>query len=130
MNDLFWPDGLYSGGNPDLKPEESDYVALKVTSNSFLGKISLSTSLKNYDNLIVWQPDESFKYIPINISSAERNSMNLTFLKSFEKVEMQVAYNKYESKDKELDKDLLYVPNSSMSLMLSYNLNRRKNSAI
>ena len=130
MNDLFWPDGLYSGGNPDLKPEESDYVALKVTSNSFLGKISLSTSLKNYDNLIVWQPDESFKYIPINISSAERNSMNLTFLKSFEKVEMQVAYNKYESKDKELDKDLLYVPNSSMSLMLSYNLNKKTSLAM
>ena len=130
MNDLFWPDGLYSGGNPELKPEESDYFAMKVTNNSFLGKISINYSSKSYDNLIVWQPDESFKYVPINISSAERNSMNLTYLKNFEKVQLQIAHNKYDSKDKELDKDLLYVPESSTSLMLSYDINRKTNLAM
>ena len=41
MNDLFWPDGQYSGGNEELKPEESQYFAFSMSNQSFLGKIKL-----------------------------------------------------------------------------------------
>src|SRR6056300_81597 len=123
MNDLFWPDGLYSGGNPELKPEESEYMALSVSNLSSIGKIKLTASFKDYENLILWQPNESFKYIPINVSSAERTSYNLQYLKEFPRLQMQLTYNLYDSLDKDMDEKLLYVPDSSASLLLIFKQN-------
>tara|TARA_X000001036_G_scaffold438783_1_gene487591 strand:+ start:78 stop:2147 length:2070 start_codon:yes stop_codon:yes gene_type:complete len=123
MNDLFWPDGVYSGGNTELKPEESEYMSLSVSNQSSLGKIKLTASFKDYENLILWQPNESFKYIPINVSSAERTSYNLQYLKEFARVQMQLTYNLYDSLDRDIDKKLLYVPDSSASLLLTYKQN-------
>ena len=127
MNDLFWPDGLYSGGNPQLKPEESEYMALSVSNQSLLGKIKLTASFKDYKNLILWQPNESFKYVPINVSSAERTSYNLQYLKEFNRVQMQLTYNLYDSLDKDMDEKLLYVPDSSASLLLTFKQNSSTN---
>ena len=127
MNDLFWPDGLYSGGNPELKPEESEYMAISVSNQSSLGKIKLTASFKDYENLILWQPNESFKYVPINVSSAERTSYNLQYLKEFSRVQMQLTYNLYDSLDKDMDKKLLYVPDSSASLLLIFKQNSSTN---
>ncbi len=123
MNDLFWPDGLYSGGNPDLKPEESEYMALSVANQSTFGKVKLTASFKDYENLILWQPNESFKYIPINVSSAERTSYNLQYLKMFDQLQIQLTYNLYDSLDKDMDKKLLYVPDKSASLLVVINQN-------
>ena len=127
MNDLFWPDGLYSGGNPELKPEESEYMAISASNQSSLGKIKLTASFKDYKNLILWQPNESFKYVPINVSSAERTSYNLQYLKEFSRVQMQLTYNLYDSLDKDMDKKLLYVPDSSASLLLIFKQNSSTN---
>ncbi len=123
MNDLFWPDGLYSGGNPDLKPEESEYLALSISNESLIGKVKVTASFKDYENLILWQPDESFKYVPINVSSAERTSYNFQYQKNFSDLYMQLTYNVYDSLDKDIDEKLLYVPDSSASLLLVYKLN-------
>ena len=123
MNDLFWPDGLYSGGNPDLKPEESEYLALSISNESLIGKVKVTASFKDYENLILWQPNESFKYVPINVSSAERTSYNFQYLKDFSDLHMQLTYNVYDSLDKDIDEKLLYVPDSSASLLLVYKLN-------
>tara|TARA_B100000965_G_scaffold405485_1_gene439751 strand:+ start:490 stop:2550 length:2061 start_codon:yes stop_codon:yes gene_type:complete len=120
MNDLFWPDGLYSSGNPTLKSEESEYMAFSIVNQSSLGKMKVTASFKDYDNLILWQPNESFKYIPINVSSAERTSYNFQYLKDFSRMQMQLTYNLYDSVDKNIDKKLLYVPDSSASLLLIY----------
>ena len=114
MNDLFWPDGLYSGGNEELKPEESEYMAISISNLSSIGKIKLTASFKDYENLILWQPNESFKYIPINVSSAERTSYNLQYLKEFPRLQMQLTYNLYDSLDKDMDEKLLYVPDLSL----------------
>ena len=124
MNDLFWPDGLYSGGNPDLKPEESEYFAFSMSNQSPLGKIKITASIKDYKNLILWQPNEDFKYIPINVSSAERTSYNVEYLKEFSNLQMQLSYNIYESLDKDIDEKLLYVPDNSASLLMVYKLNK------
>ena len=123
MNDLFWPDGLYSGGNPDLKPEESEYLALSISNESLIGKVKVTASFKDYENLILWQPNESFKYVPINVSSAERTSYNFQYQKDFSDLYMQLTYNIYDSLDKDIDEKLLYVPDSSASLLLVYKLN-------
>ena len=123
MNDLFWPDGLYSGGNPDLKPEESEYFAFSMSNQSAFGKIKITASMKDYENLILWQPNEDFKYIPINVSSAERTSYNIEYLKDFSNLQMQLSYNIYESLDKDIDEKLLYVPDNSASLLMVYRQN-------
>ena len=123
MNDLFWPDGLYSSGNPALKAEESEYMAFSIVNQSSLGKMKVTASFKDYDNLILWQPNESFKYIPINVSSAERTSYNFQYLKDFSRMQMQLTYNLYDSVDKDIDEKLLYVPDSSASLLLIYKKN-------
>ena len=123
MNDLFWPDGLYSGGNSALKAEESEYMAFSIVNHSLLGKIKVTASFKDYENLILWQPNESFKYIPVNVSSAERTSYNFQYLKAFSMIQMQLTYNLYDSIDKDIDQKLLYVPDSSASLLLIYKQN-------
>ena len=123
MNDLFWPDGLYSVGNPDLKPEESEYFAFSMSNQSALGKIKITASIKDYENLILWQPNEDFKYIPINVSSAERTSYNIEYLKEFSNLQMQLSYNIYESLDKDINEKLLYVPDNSSSLLMVYRQN-------
>ena len=123
MNDLFWPDGLYSGGNSALKAEEREYMAFSIVNHSLLGKIKVTASFKDYENLILWQPNESFKYIPVNVSSAERTSYNFQYLKAFSMIQMQLTYNLYDSIDKDIDQKLLYVPDSSASLLLIYKQN-------
>ena len=90
---------------------------------SSIGKIKLTASFKDYENLILWQPNESFKYIPINVSSAERTSYNLQYLKEFPRLQMQLTYNHYDSLDKDMDEKLLYVPDSSASLLLIFKQN-------
>ena len=130
LNDLYWPDGLYSAGNPDLKPEESDYFSVNMTNNSVLGKFTVTATMKDYENLILWQPNESFKYIPINVSSASRTTYNINFLKEFASSQLQISYNIYDSKDNNMDEKLLYVPDFSANIFLSHNFNQSINVAL
>jgi len=127
LNDLYWPDGLYSAGNPDLKPEESDYFSVNMTNNSVVGKFTLTATMKDYENLILWQPNESFKYIPINVSSASRTTYNINFLKDFASSQLQISYNIYDSKDNDMDEKLLYVPDYSANIFLAHNFNQSMN---
>ena len=129
LNDLYWPDGLYSAGNPDLKPEESDYFSVNMTNNSVLGKFTVTATMKDYENLISWQPNESLKYIPINVSSASRTTYNINFLKEFASSQLQISYNIYDSKDNDMDEKLLYVPDYSANIFLSHNFNQSINMA-
>ena len=124
LNDLYWPDGLYSAGNPDLKPEESDYFSVNMTNNSVLGKFTVTATMKDYENLILWQTNESLKYIPINVSSASRTTYNINFLKEFASSQLQISYNIYDSKDNDMDEKLLYVPDYSANIFLSHNFNQ------
>ncbi|MBC8226411.1 MAG: hypothetical protein H8E74_04635 [Gammaproteobacteria bacterium] len=127
MNDLYWPDGLYSVGNLDLKPEESDYLSFNMTSNSTFGKVTVTATIKDYENLILWQPDASYKYQPINVSSASRITYNINYLKEFSNSQLQVSYNIYDSEDDDLKKKLLYVPEYSANVFLAHNLNQDMN---
>ena len=129
MNDLYWPDGLYSIGNPNLKPEESDYLAIEMVNNSNFGKFTITATLKDYKNLILWEPDELYKYRPINISSASRNNYNINYLKNFLNSKLQISYNMYDSKD-DNGRKLLYVPDYSTNIYLYHKLNKTTNVAL
>jgi outer membrane cobalamin receptor len=83
--------------------------------------------MKDYENLILWQPNESFKYIPINVSSASRTTYNINFLKDFASSQLQISYNIYDSKDNDMDEKLLYVPDYSANIFLAHNFNQSMN---
>ena len=102
-------------------------MAISVVNQTTIGRMKLTASFKDYENLILWQPNESFKYVPVNISSAERTSYNFQYLKEFSNLQMQLTYNLYDSLDKDIDEKLLYVPDSSASLLLIYKQNNSTN---
>ena len=52
-----------------------------------------------------------------------RTSYNFQYLKDFSMIQMQLTYNLYDSIDKDIDQKLLYVPDSSASLLLIYKQN-------
>ncbi len=73
FNDLYWN----PGGNPDLKPETSQWVRIE---NQFLIRehaVSLSASIKQSTNLIQWTSSGSF-WTPKNIAESQRNILTIT----------------------------------------------------
>ena len=71
FNDLYWPDTAFNKGNPDLKPEKS--IEYEIGWDQQFGKGMLSkTTLFRRDvkDLIIWQPDTSYKWAPLNIGEA------------------------------------------------------------
>ncbi len=72
FNDLYWPDTAYSKGNPDLRPEKSiEYEAGwdQRFGDSF--KTKTTVFRRDVKDLIIWQSDPSFKWVPTNIGEAK-----------------------------------------------------------
>ncbi len=70
-NDLYWPTGLYTSGNPDLKPEigwHSDITYEQSLLNNRMF-ITLSYFRWNIDNKIQWEPDSNGLWKPINLGN-------------------------------------------------------------
>ena len=95
FNDLYWPAGPYSKGNPDLVSERSRNIELTAFYQLSNAKVQLSLYQNKVDDLIEWQPDADFVYQPQNVNSATikgleidanvsysdvRHSLNLTLL--------------------------------------------------
>ena len=62
MNDLFWPDDLFTKGNPDLKPETGWHSDITLEQGGLLrGKLFLSVSWFDWDikDKINWAEDPS-----------------------------------------------------------------------
>lgn len=78
LNDLYWPDTIYAKGNPELRPERSVEYEIgwdQVFSENILTKITVFR--RDVKDLIVWQPDLSFKYSPSNIGKARIDGIEL-----------------------------------------------------
>ncbi|MDH5409025.1 MAG: TonB-dependent receptor [Gammaproteobacteria bacterium] len=74
FNDLYWPDGLFSYGNPNLKPEESKTAEIALRGSHW--QVSLfETKVKN---LIVWGSDADFRYTPTNVDKAKIRGLEVT----------------------------------------------------
>lgn len=72
FNDLYFPSGLYSGGNPDLISETSEsleFIVENQLNDAF--NINLNAYKTDINNLIVWTPDEFFFYQPNNVEKVE-----------------------------------------------------------
>jgi outer membrane cobalamin receptor len=71
LNDLYWPNDLFSMGNPGLEPETAwEYELALEQSIGDRGRVTLAGFLRDADDLISWQPDEFFVYSPVNVNEA------------------------------------------------------------
>ncbi|UCG35586.1 MAG: TonB-dependent receptor [Candidatus Omnitrophota bacterium] len=71
FNELYWPEGMWAGGNPNLKPElawsvDGGFAAYPVEGL----KVDLTVFKTRFEDLIQWVPDAFFVWRPMNVSSA------------------------------------------------------------
>jgi len=76
LNDLYWPEDNFAEGNPDLLPETSREFEAGVTLNTFRNiRFAAAVFTAITDDLIRWEPGESGKWSPVNISEAIRRGI-------------------------------------------------------
>ena len=124
LNDLYWPDSQYSSGNKNLKNEESNYLTSNLTYTNSSTLFKASVSFKKYKDLINWISDQNGKYSPVNISIAEKNSLNLFWKLSNDNQGIISSINFYDSIDKSKNKKLLYVPDYQASLTYFFSIDK------
>lgn len=78
FNELFWPEDAWTRGNPALEPEWATGYELGLKSAgsaSSWSRAAYRASLGWYHNtltnLIQWQPDDSFRWRPVNVTRAD-----------------------------------------------------------
>ncbi len=78
FNDLYWPEDMFSYGNPHLKPEWSTNfdIGIRGSKPDFLC-YWIGYYHSSLTDLIQWQPDTMFRYHPINIDSATISGLEL-----------------------------------------------------
>lgn len=76
LNDLYWPEDNFALGNPDLLPETSvEFESGISLSGLDRLKFSITAFIAETEDLIRWEPGESGKWSPVNISRALRKGI-------------------------------------------------------
>ena len=76
-NDLFWPEDIYTRGNPDLKPETGWHSDVTLEQSLLQDRIFLTISYFHWDidDKIQWEPDSEGIYTPMNLRSFEADGL-------------------------------------------------------
>lgn len=117
FNDLYW-NGSGGIGNPDLLPERA--VQAEVSPSITWKGLELTTTAYfiNTKNQIVWRPISTAVWSPINVSAAENYGaeISLGFQKQINKLKLnsKLQYAHTIAKDKDLDKQVLFVPTNTI----------------
>ncbi len=119
-NDLFWN----PGGNPDLVAEDSTSGEIGIDYQKDNLSFTITSYLTKSKNLIQWRPVTSTFWSPINVQDVSSYGLEFGFKttrnigKHTFKFQSQYAYT--TSKDKNLDKQLIYVPFHRANILLGY----------
>ena len=124
FNDLYW----VPGGNVDLRSEtsKSAEIGLNYTIKSF--DFSMTTFLIKSNDMIQWRPVTGTFWQPQNIQNVSNYGVEL--FASFEKksdlhlFRFRVYYDYTKSKDEELNKELIYVPNHKANGIFNYSFKK------
>ncbi|MCF6350964.1 MAG: TonB-dependent receptor [Flavobacteriaceae bacterium] len=121
FNDLFW----FASGNEDLQPEDSKTVELGLDYKLKNITFNITSYLTKSKNLIQWRPVTSYFWQPVNIQNVDSYGLEIEFAvtKKIGKhtFDFQTQYAYSISIDKELDKQLIYVPLHKVNAILNYN---------
>ncbi|MDC0612464.1 TonB-dependent receptor [Vibrio sp.] len=77
FNDLYWPAGTYSEGNPNLKPESSESREIAIRGYHSSLSWELSAYRTDIEDMIEWASVGSV-YTPSNVSQARIDGIELT----------------------------------------------------
>jgi len=121
FNDLYFPKGIYSYGNPDLVAETSNSIELLVKSEFYGINTELSIYNITIENLIEWQPDANFAYHPINVNKAEIDGIELTLAAALLGLNHQVQFNYLDAKDSNTNQPLIRRAKQTASYQISQN---------
>jgi iron complex outermembrane receptor protein len=120
FNDLYW----VPGGNTDLRSEKSKSaeIGLDYTNKNF--NISITSFYIKSKDLIQWQPVSGTFWQPQNIQDVINYGIEFSTLvqKKFDRhlFRMNIKYDYTRSRDKETDKELIYVPNHKANGIINY----------
>ena len=116
FNDLYWPAGPYSAGNPNLSPEESENSELSLRGDYDSWRWSVAYFHNDIKNLIDWAPGPDFVWRPYNVSDAEIEGGELTVTTDLYGWTLDAAYSYVEPRDGETGKLLIKRSRSNLTL--------------
>lgn len=119
FNDLYYPEGQYSYGNPDLVAETSDSIELLLKSGYSGVELELSIYNTDIENLIDWQPDENYAYHPINVNNAEIQGLEFTLSSAFLGLNHQAQLAYLDAKDSNTNDPLIRRAKHTASYQIS-----------
>lgn len=72
-NDLYWPEGPYTSGNPNLQPEKGWHLDTGIEQELFDNKVFVSLTYFYWDlkDKILWAPDSNWVWKPQNLNKAK-----------------------------------------------------------
>ena len=79
LNDLYWPEGQWTKGNPNLKPETGWHSDVTLEQDLFNDKLFITLSYFNWDvkNKIQWAPDSSWVWTPQNLDTYKAHGLEV-----------------------------------------------------
>ncbi|WMS86074.1 TonB-dependent receptor domain-containing protein [Pleionea litopenaei] len=121
FNDLYYPSGLYSSGNPLLKPEYAKSNELLVKWNNADTRLSISVYDNDIDDLIDWQADANFFYQPVNVNSATIKGTDISVDFQQNNFNHRIAATYVDAKDNESNRQLNRRAKQLASYQITYN---------
>ncbi len=127
---LFWNDGMFAVGNPDLRPErlEESSTSLSVSA-PILGELraTLRYNHSAYRDLIYWLRTNDNKFTPRNLSGALVFTRSMDFMWRIDPLNLTIDYSNTDqiSKDRSFDrtrhnKQLTYRPRFIQDFTIRY----------
>lgn len=116
FNDLYWPHDAYTGGNPNLEPEETKSAELGIETyqDSYIGSVRVYQS--EVDNLIDWAPDNTGKWIPQNVDTVDIKGAELQAGADVVGLTLSASFTYEVVKNDVTDEDLIRKPRRKLSV--------------
>jgi len=131
FNDLYWPSGPFTAGNPNLAPEKGiGYDVGMGFKFEALGFWGFETNYFNteLENLIIWGPRADGVWSPANVQDANLEGVEViaSFQDASDFVTLRANYNYLNAVDDTRDTDtrgnqLIYRPEHEAHLSLAFN---------
>ncbi|WP_207062934.1 TonB-dependent receptor domain-containing protein [Motiliproteus sp. SC1-56] len=106
FNDLYFPSSAFGAGNPALAPEESDSWELGYEYNAQGQRYAARAFRTRIDNLIIWQDQGGFFFMPENVGQAKIDGLELEWDKRFQNWSVRASATLLDARDGATDKVL------------------------
>jgi iron complex outermembrane receptor protein len=117
FNDLYWQ----PGGNLDLTPEVSHQFDFGQTYTYKKLTVKANVFVIDIEDMIQWRPDNSGVWSPVNVANVQSKGLELGAELTHKSLKLNGNYSYTDSRDKEKDRQLVYVPFHKFSGTFAYN---------